>query len=579
MGLSLITLKVSVYVEKANYDLICIGGGGAAILAAINAAAAGLNVALVTKEYPGFGNTRLAVGLAACPGLLAADTSEKFAEDLINSGEGISEREFVQNFSKEAATYVEALENLGPIFRRDENGMISDKIVERTGGHSLPRSISNYGGGVLLGASLKCALWRYGVNVYSQAAALELIKVDNKVCGLLGLSFIDRSFIALKSKMTLIASGGCGALYYPHSTNSRGAVGGGLALALKAGAVLWDMEQIQAIPFGLTRPRSMIGALCGEPSTAGPAGQLLDGRGNVLLEAGINKMTRAEVTRVMMEVINDGQTDPYGGLALDLRPNLKLKNSEQIYKSIRSSGIFDIVKTAYGLDAYRWEEPWSVMPTFHFQLGGIRVNYSGETGVRGLLAAGEIRAGLHGGNRLGSVALSEVYMTGSKAGRYSGSYISKNTKAADLDDQVFEAAIEKPSREWKALLSGQGRHNPIRLRSELERLMWQMVGPVREENSLLEALSVIDRLTVRSKDLAINTEKVLNRQLLDAVELNMILPAARAVVLSALERCESRGAHLRSDYPDRNDRDFKCHTYIEIKEDGSFKSGLEPLIS
>ncbi len=565
--------------EKASYDLICIGGGGAAILAAINAAASGLKVALVSKEYPGFGNTRLAVGMAACPGLLAADTPEIFAEDLINSGDGISENEFVQKFSKEAATYVETLENLGPIFRRDENGAISDKVVGRLGGHSLPRSIANYGGGVLLGASLKNTLWRYGVDVYSQTAALELVKVDNKVCGLLGLSLLDRGVVALKSRVTVIATGGCGALYYPHSTNSRGAVGDGLTLALKAGAILWDIEQIQAIPFGLTRPRSMIGALCGEPSTAGPAGQLLDGRGGVLLEAGINKMTRAEVTRVMMKAINAGQTDPCGGLTLDLRPNLKLENSEQIYKSIRSSGIFDIVKIAYGLDAYRWEEPWSVMPTFHFQLGGIKVNSSGETGVRGLLAAGEIGAGLHGGNRLGSVALSEVYMTGTKAGLYSVSYISKNTKEVDLDDQAFEAAIEKPSREWKALLSGQGTHDPIRLRSELEKLMWQKAGPVREEASLLEALTVIDRLAVCSKDLAINTEKVFNRKLLDAVELNLMLPAARAIVLSALERRESRGAHLRRDYPGRSDRDFKCHTYIEIKEDGSFKTGLEPLIS
>lgn len=565
--------------QKTNYDLICIGGGGAAILAAINAAAAGLKVALVTKEYPGFGNTRLAVGMAACPGLLAGDSAEKFAKDLINSGQGISEIEFVNIFSKEAAAYVEALERLGPVYRRDEDGVISEKVVERTGGHSLPRSISNYGGGVLLGASLKNALWRYGIKVYSQTAALELIKVNNEVCGLFGISLMDRRFIVLKSKVTLIATGGCSALYYPHSTNSRGAVGDGLTLALKAGATLRDMEQIQAIPFGLTRPRSMVGALCGEPSTAGPAGQLFDGRGNVLLEAGINKMTRAEVTRVMMEAINAGQIDSHGGLNLDLRPNLKLQNGEHIYKSIRGSGIFDIVKKAYGLDAYRWKEPWSVMPTFHFQLGGIRVNSSGETGVRGLLAAGEIRAGLHGGNRLGSVALSEVYMTGSKSGRYSGSYLDKNKKTVYPDDQAFKAAIEKPTRAWEALLSGQGKNNPVNLRKELEKVMWELVGPVREERSLLEALSVIDRLAVKSKDLVINAEKALNRQLLDAVELNLMLPPARAVVLSALERRESRGAHLRIDYPGSSDQDFKCHTYVQIEEDGSFNSGLEPLVS
>lgn len=549
------------------------------MLAAVKAAAAGLNVALVTKDYPGFGNTRLAVGMAACPGLLSEDTAEQFAKDLIDSGEGICEAGFVHTFSEEVANYVVALEKLGPLFRRDDNGLVTDNVVERTGGHSLPRSISNYGGGVLLGSSLKDALWRYGVNIYSQTAVLELIKADHTVCGLLGLNLLNRSFLAIQSKVVLIATGGCSALYYPHSSNSRGAVGDGLALALKAGAALWDMEQIQAIPFGLTRPRSMVGALCGEPSTAGPAGRLLDGRGRVLLDKGINKMTRAAVTRAMMKAISAGQTDSYGGLTLDLMPNFELENSEQVYRSIHSSGIFDIVKTAYGLEAYRWEEPWSVMPTFHFLLGGIKVNCSGETGVEGLLAAGEVRAGLHGGNRLGSVALSEAYMTGTQAGVNALKSININPKRGDVSEQDFEAACKMPAREWKSLLAGRGKYNPISLRRDLEELMWQMAGPVREEGLLLKALSAIEGLAGCSKDLDINPEKNLNRQLQDAVELNLMLPAARTVVLSALERRESRGAHLRLDYPRQNDLDFKCHTYIKMKADGCIKSGLGRLQS
>jgi len=561
-----------------TYDLVCIGGGGAAILAAVYAASEGKSVALVTKDYPGGGNTRLAVGMTACPGILDNDSADIFSADLLRSGEGINEPAAVKTFAGEAARHVAALEELGPIFRRDSNGIFGPGVVAQIGGHSKPRSIKNLGGGVSLGASLKTALWRYGVTVYSYTAALELLKVQGRVIGLLALDLRTGIFLGLDCCAVLIATGGCGALYYPHTTNSRGAVGDGLALGLKAGAVLWDMEQVQAIPFGLTRPRSMIGALCGEPSTAGPAGRLLDGSGNILIDGGINKMTRAAVTRIMMSAINEGKTDSHGGLLLDLRPNLSLANGEKIYRVIRSNGMFNIIGIAYGIKAYHWEEPWSVMPTYHYQMGGIKVNRHGETGVSGLLAAGEVQAGLHGGNRLGSVALSEIYTVGTRAGIAAGSHnISRNMASISRVDT--KGLFRELAKGWKEIFSGKGQHNPERLRANLEGCMWQLAGPVKKEAALLKALEELDRLSAESKNLKINQEKVFNRQILDTVELHLMLPAARALVLSALERKESRGAHLRSEYPAPNDKEFKCHTYIRMSENGSMESGLAPLES
>ncbi len=564
--------------ERGSYDLVCIGGGGAAVLAAVHAASSGRSVALVTKDYPGFGNTRLAVGMAACPGILAEDSSELFAADLMSSGEGISEAAVVKSFASGAARSVAALEKLGPLFPRAPGGEISSEEVSQVGGHSRPRSMANLGGGASLGACLKTALWRFGVNVYSNTAVLELLKVEGSIKGLLALDLRKGHFLGLDCGSVLIATGGCGALYYPHTTNSRGAVGDGLGLALNAGAVLWDMEQVQAIPFGITRPRSMIGALCGEPSTAGPAGRLLDGSGNILVDGGICKMTRAEVTRIMMPVITEGRVDSCGGLLLDLSPNLALADGDKRYRAVCSSGISDIVRTAYGLKAYRWEERWPVLPTFHYQMGGIRTDLLGRTGVDGLLAAGEVQAGLHGGNRLGSVALSEIYHAGPRAGKAvikqqvsSGRvHVSKADPGSD-----FRSEIEK----WQELLGGSGRNNPASLRAELEDRMWRLAGPVRDQPALLELLHELDRLSAGSKDLKISREKTCNRQILDAVELNLMLPAARALVLSALERRESRGAHLRADYPERNDQEFRCHTYVRVNEDGSLESGLAPLES
>ncbi len=564
--------------ERGTYDLVCIGGGGAAVLAAVHAAAAGMAVALVTKDYPGYGNTRLAVGMTACPGILADDSAELFSADLLRSGEGINEPAVVKTFANEVSVNVAALEELGLLFRRDPDGTFTPKVIEQIGGHSLPRSVLNIGGGASLGAYLKTSLWRNGVTVYSNTTALELIKTEDRVNGVLAYDLRRGIFLGLDCRSVLIATGGCGALYYPHTTNSRGAVGDGLALALKAGAVLWDMEQVQAIPFGLTRPRSMIGALCGEPSTAGPAGRLLDGSGNVLLDGGISKMTRAAVTRIMMSAITEGKTDPYGGLLLDLSPNLSLASGDKIYQSVRNSGIFDIVRTAYGSKAYRWEEHWSVLPTFHYQMGGIRVNMLGETDVSGLLAAGEVQAGLHGGNRLGSVALSEIYTSGTKVGKAVGR--QKGARNLSTGSNVdTEPVLWEQAKSWREILNGKGHHNPARLRGALEDCLWRLAGPVKEEATLLKALNELDRLSGESRDLKINQERIFNRQILDAVELNLMLPAARALVLSALERRESRGSHLRADYPDRDDNEFRCHTYIRMTENGSMESGLAQLES
>lgn len=560
--------------ELHSYDLICIGGGGAAALAAIHAAAMGKRVALISKDPPGHGNTRLSIGRTACPGLLPGDSTATFSADVLKSGIGLSEPVLVETLAAKATRAVAALEKLGPLFRRGDTGKFPPELVYRTGGQSRPRSLVNLGGGPALGAALQTTLWRSKIPIYTTTAALELVKTGNRVSGVLTLDLQERRFKGFTCGAVLLATGGCGALYDPHTSNSRGATGDGLTLALQAGAVLWDMEQIQFIPFGLTHPRSMTGALCGEPSSAGPAGRLLDGAGNILLERGINRMTRAAVTRVMMEAIAGGKTTPDGGLLLDLSPNLERSDGEQIYRTIQASGIFESVRPAYGENAYRWKEPWSVLPTAHFQLGGIRTNTRGETGVPGLYAAGEVQAGLHGGNRIGSVALSEVFVFGPSSGRSAAKYAGTQKKQAlQLHPAGTETLTEAASR-WKEALAGDGRHQPQALRARLGECMWRLAGPVREEGALLQALSELEVLTQKTRSLAIHPERICNRQLLDAIELHLALPAAKAIVFAALERRESRGAHLRSDYSRLDDKRFRCHTSIRMDTNGTLKSSL-----
>ena len=555
--------------ETLHFDVICLGGGGAGVTAAIRAAELGKKVALVSKEPVGYGNTRLAVGMMACPGLLPEDSVSHFVENLAQSGEGLSEPVMAEVIGRQSLESIKRMEDFGMTLFRDNEGRVSKSVVFTAGGHNRPRTVRNAGGGPALGAVLKAALWQYNISVFHETVTLELLKGEQGIEGILNLDLKTGELFLLYAPAVIIATGGCGAIYFPHTSNSCGAVGDGLALALKAGAVLWDMEQVQALPFGVTHPESMLGALLGEPSTAGPAGRLLNGKGDVVLEKDIHKMTRAAVVKTMMIEITAGRATDKGGLLLDLSPNLHRPNGEKLYRGIEASGIFKAALLAYGENAYRWKEPWSVLPTMHYHMGGIQVSARGETRVPGLFAAGEVQAGIHGGNRLGSVALSEIFTFGRQAGETAAAYCSK----AQIPQSM--SGIEQ-TRHWNEKLTGSGRYAPHQLKKQLQTCMWDYCGPVRQEEDLLKALQELDEIEEKSRMLFISQDGIYNRQLLDAAELQFMLPVARSIALSALERRESRGAHLRLDFPEKDDRHFLRHTAIHQAEDGSLVSGFHP---
>lgn len=517
----------------------------------------------------------MAVGMTTCPGLLNGDSAAVLKADILLSGAGLAEQGLVEKYAEKAFSGLLTMEKLGLLFNRDKKGGFSAETVLQLGGHSQPRSIINTGGGPALGYFLRALLWRYNITVYDNTAALELLKLDGAVRGVLAVDLSDCSFKGFICRDTLIATGGCGALFYPHTTNSRGAVGDGLTLALQVGACLQDLEQIQSIPFGITYPYSMYGALCGEPSTAGPAGRIMDMSGKIIIDGGINRMTRAAVTKKIMESIGSGPASKGQGVMLDLEPNLKLPDGDMIYERIRGSGIFDIIRKAYGLKAYHWQEPWQIMPTMHYQMGGIRVNLDGETGIPGLLAVGEAQAGLHGGNRLGSVALSEIYTLGLAVGYYLGCK-SMQPLSQKIDQKIIADGFANRTSFWQHRLSGNGQLSASTVRQRLEKCLWEKAGPLRNQEDLLEALSDLEDFSDDAANLGLNPEIPHNRQVRDAVELNLMLPAAKALLLCALERNESRGAHLRSDFSgEESGRPY--HTYVCKNDSGYLESGVVPV--
>ena len=320
------------------------------------------------------------------------------------------------------------------------------------------------------------------------------------------------------------------------------------------------MEQVQFLPFAVTHPSSLAGLCIGDSSIAGPNGVLRDKDGNVVLE-NVARRTRAAVTRVIADCLHRGLGTEYGGILLDHRPNLETEAGRREWERCRLLGQLDIVRAAYGEKAYRWEEPWDVAPTAHYFLGGIRVGGDTESTLPGLFAAGQAMAGLFGANRLGASSLTEIFVFG----RLAGEAAAEQAKELHLPDV---RAAEETAGELASLYGRQGKESPTVLQRRLQKLMWDKVGICREESGLRSALREIEAIREKSEDIAVPAIKAYNPEALHAVELKHMLACAELVVRSALTRRETRGAHIRLDYPERDDPNWLCNIVIRSSGGG-----------
>lgn len=232
----------------------------------------------------------------------------------------------------------------------------------------------------------------------------------------------------------------------------------------------------------------------------------------------------------------------------------------------------EVVKTAYGLKARRFEEPWPVTPSVHFMMGGVATDEWGKTAVDGLYAVGEVSGGVHGGNRLGSVALTELFVMGRRAGEHAASFARDNARLSAGPADVTAAV-----RLLEGLRGAVGEHRPVTLIRKLQSIMWEEVGIARSESRCRKALDGIDTLEASARSLRVSADGRHNTELVDAVELHLMLKAARAIALAALERKESRGAHFRVDFPARDEAQGKVNTLVRM-EGSNLHVGLRPVV-
>ncbi len=533
--------------EVKRTDVLVIGSGGAGVMAAVEAANAGASVIILSKEPIGYGDTRISLGvMSTSPDETSGDSEDDFAEDMIRGGEGLNDPALVRALVGDAMDATITFEGYGHIFGRDKEGKIK-RLAFPPGGHRASRAVASPAVGISIGHTMRAATARAGVETLEETFCSELLVREGEVVGAVAMRTASGEPIALLAKSTVMAAGGAGSLYYPHTDCMPSVVGDSFGLALEAGAELVDMEQVQYLPFAITHPPAMLGAPCGEPGMAGPFGRLLSADGEVILE-NIMPMTRAQVARIIIEEIRRGGATEHGGLLLDLTPNIKSAEGEMFVSLLKKFGgpFLDIIRKAYGDKAANLEEPWDVLPSVHYCMGGIKTGERCRSRVGALYACGQAQGGIMGGNRLGSTSLTEIFVFGKRAG---------TTAADEAGGRAFadESIAIEPMERLRSIPGSNGAHRPIHLKRKLQRLMWKDAGPLRDGDGLKRALDEIASIKEQAGDLSVSQIGRHNAELTDAVELSHMLAAAEAIALSALERTESRGAHVRSDFPERND--------------------------
>jgi succinate dehydrogenase / fumarate reductase flavoprotein subunit len=581
-----------------QYDVLVIGAGGAGLRAAIEASAAGVSVGLVCKSLLGKAHTVMAEGgiAAALANVDDRDNWKVHFTDTMRGGAYINNWRMAELHAREAPQRVRELEAWGAVFDRTKDG----RILQRNfGGHRYPR-LAHVGDRT--GLEMIRTLQDYGIHqgmeVHMECTILALLKDGQRCVGTFGYEREHGRFRLFRAKAVVLATGGAGRAYKVTSNSWEG-TGDGHALAYHAGAELIDMEFIQFHPTGMVWPPSVRGLLVTE-GVRGEGGVLRNKEGRRFMFDDIppayknqtadnedegwrytqgdknarrppELLTRDHVSRCINREVKAGRGSPHGGVFLDIAwIKQKLPNSaEHIKKKLPS--MYHQFKELAGIDIT--EVPMEVGPTMHYIMGGVRVDSDTQmSGVPGLFAAGECAAGINGANRLGGNSLSDLLVFGKRAGEYAAKF-SRENQLGRVDD----AQIEKIASEALAPFSRPAGTGPFQVQYDLQDLMQNLVGIVRTEAEMRQALDGIARLWQRAAEVGVTGNIDYNPGWHTALDLKNLLTVAEAVTRSALERKESRGGHFREDFPKNDPAYATFNTVVYRGDDGAMQLRREPL--
>ncbi len=525
-------------------DVLIIGSGGAGCRAAIEVSNEGKKALIVSKGLTfRSGCTGMAEGgYNAALGLVdPEDSIEAHIKDTLKGGGYLNDPKLVDILINESPDRLKDLENYGALFDRQESGELNQRPF---GGQSYRRTcFQGDRTGHEIMTALKEEILKRDIETIDEVMITKLIldPVESfmpKVIGAVGLDLKTSETIFFQAKAVILATGGSGQLY-PVTSNTTQKNGDGFAIAWDAGAELIDMEEVQFHPTGMVYPDSRKGVLVTEAVRA-EGGRLINSEGERFMSRYDDRMelaTRDVVARSIYNEIMEGRGSEHGGVYLDvshLDPQLIEEKLETMLEQFLDVGV-DIRK-----------EPMEVAPTAHHHMGGLRINPDGSSNIENLFGAGEVCGGVHGANRLGGNALADTQVFGKIAGQSAAS-------ATDIAEFRYNnEAVEEEEKRIKSLIK-KGTISPMKMKEEIQQLMWEKVSIVRNEQNLKSALERLIEMKGELKYLDVDDRTQFNTSLITALEVINMVEICILIVKSAILRRESRGAHFREDFPETND--------------------------
>jgi len=535
------------------HDVVVVGAGCAGMRAAIEAFDAGADVAILSKIHPVRSHSGAAEGgINAALGNASEDDPEKHAFDTVKGSDYLGDQDAIEILCDEAPGDVYQLEQWGAVFSRTEDGRIAQRPFGAAG---EPRTAyaADITGHVLIHVLYEQVMKR-DIKTYEEFFVWKLVVDDGRCQGVIAWDLLDGGLKSIGAKTVIIATGGAGRLY-TGTTNAYACTGDGMALALRAGVPLKDMEMMQFHPTTLAPTGVLITEGC-----RGEGAYLLNAEAErFLVRYAPNAMelaSRDVISRAEQTEIDEGRGID-GNVMLDLRH----LGAERILE--RLHGTRELSMTFAGVDPIF--DPIPVRPGAHYHMGGVDTDVWGRTVLDGLYAAGEAACvSVHGANRLGGNALMETITYGKRVGAHAAEWALTHTTV-----EVPVSLKADSERELSDLLARTEGERPWTIREELAETMHQNFGVFRREDQMREQGEIVRSLGERYEHVVVDDKgSVFNNDLTQALELGFLLELADCMVVAGLARKESRGAHARPyDYPERDDENFLRHTLVSWEDD------------